>query len=143
MSFNPVPLSRSVAEAKSVVFTVDERMYPRQTVLRAVHSLAPQIVGQARAGVRPDELTVELFQRAGDLIDEQDLRGKFLIALGDFVLRDRLESETRVVRELVVRQAFECNSLQLPELDLALPGSDPLGLSKPDPETGREHGSAK
>jgi hypothetical protein len=64
-----------------------------------------------------------------------------LIALGDFVLRERLESETLSSRLLIIQQAFERNSLQLPELDTALPGLDPLGLSEPDPETGRKHDS--
>lgn len=142
MKSTPTPLSRSGAEAKIVVVAVNSTIYSRQVVLRALHSLVPRIVGQVSAAPGEDNLTVQLSSVSGDLVEEADIRNRLLIALGDFVLRERLEAETLPSRHLIIQQAFERNNLQIPELDTALPGLDPLGLSEPDLETGRKHDAA-
>ncbi len=141
MSSVPVPLSRSDAKsAKSAVtVSIDSSVYSLPVVLRSVHSLAPRVVGQVSSAPTPGTIAVELWCKSGELLDECELRNRLLIALGDFVLRERLEEETLASRALIVRQAFDRNNLQLPELDVAPPSLDPLGLSRPDPETGREH----
>jgi len=82
---------------------------------------------------------VELKPASNELISEDQMSSRLFIALGDFVLRERLEHETRNIRELIVRQAFERSNLQWPDLDSARPGDDPLRFGVPDIETGRTH----
>ncbi len=132
-----VPLSGTPLREVRVV--LDPSVYSERVVLRAIHSLAPKLTGTM--SVAPSgALIVELHTLDREFVSAEAQRGRLMIALGDFVLRERLEAETRATRELVVRQAFERTNLQWPELDLVSPGEDPLRLGNPDPETGRSHG---
>ena len=117
---------------------LDASCYSATAIIRAIHSLAPKVTGQLRSK-GADEFEVSLFPTDREAVTREQLRASFLVALGDFVLRGKLESETRQTRELIVRQAFERTNLQFPELDQAPPGLDPLNLGQPYPETGRRH----
>jgi len=136
MSDTLIGLTSGGGASASIRLPVDVTVYPLPVLLRALHSLAPRIVGRvSRQGGEACE--VELLSGAKGLLTAHELESSFLLALGDFVLRDRLEAETFEIRTLVVRQAFERSNLQWPLLDEAAPGQDPLGLGNPDPETGR------
>lgn len=139
MERQPVQLSADVKSDAVLLVSVCSESYSERVVLRALHSLAPRVIGcvVSRGG---GSIRVSLAASSGELLLHTEMQQRFMIALGDFVLREQLESETRASRELIVRQAFERSNLQWPQLDDALPGQDPLGLSAPDPETGRKHG---
>ncbi len=122
----------------SATLSIDACVYTLSVVLRALHSLAPRAVGKV-SRQSAESWAVELRSGSSELLNARELETRFLLALGDFVLRDRLEAETIEVRTLVVRQAFERCNLQWPILDQASPGEDPLGLGSPDRETGRSH----
>ena len=117
---------------------LDGGVYPHSVVLRALHSLAPRIVGHVMvSGARG--VTVDLQPIGSEAISDDECRQRLFIALGDFVLRERLEAETRSVRELIVAQAFTRSNLQLPSLDTSHPAEDPLEIGQPDAATGRRH----
>ncbi len=138
MSEELVPLTTTATLASSCVVGVDRSLYSSQVVLRAIHYLAPKVVGAVTSS-DAERWSVSLSAGTPEVVAESELKSRFFVALSDFVLRERLERETLPVRELIVRQAFERSNLQWPELDAALPGEDPLSLGQPDIETGRRH----
>ena len=73
------------------------------------------------------------------LTNLDDLACRATRELLDQELRQILDEKTQAFRSVIIAQAFSGVNLLHPELDSAPAGTDPLGLSKPDSETGRIH----
>ncbi len=87
-----------------MTITVDLAIYPLELVLRACHAFT------ARCHVQPrhageGRLAIE-FAARDERDSLRDLAGQFSNALLDFRLRAIVADETRVIRELLVAQAF-------------------------------------
>lgn len=87
-----------------MTITVDLAIYPLELVLRACHAFT------ARCYVHPRQagegrLAIDFAPRDGQE-PVSDLAGEFSNALLDFRLRAIVADETRVIRELLVAQAF-------------------------------------
>lgn len=136
---NSEPVRATGIGVSSFEVLLDSRVYPLHTVLRSIHYMAPDWSGTV-ASQTADTLIVNMSATGGVAANASVARQMFLTALADFSLRERLEHETREIRELIVRQAFSSSNLQEPVFDSGSPISDPLGLGAPDPETGRSHG---
>jgi His-Xaa-Ser system protein HxsD len=87
-----------------MIINVDLAIYPLELVLKACHAFT------ARCHVQPrhdgdGRLVIELTPR--DECDSlRELAGEFFNALLDFRLRAIVADETRVIRELLIAQAF-------------------------------------
>jgi His-Xaa-Ser system protein HxsD len=87
----------------SVSIAVDLSIYPLDVVLRACHAFTARCSVFARdAG--DGQVSVELTPRNEQ--PAEDLAGDFANALLDAHVRARIADETRVIRELLVAQAF-------------------------------------
>lgn len=133
-----VQLQSGAKSCTGIEIIVDRMCYPLEVVQRAIHALAPRWIGSIGCDGQ-DHFRVSFVADSAELHLHIEIERRFLILLNDFVLRERLEKETRTIRELIVRQAFDRTNLQFPALDIALPGQDPLSLSQPDAGTGRKH----
>jgi len=87
-----------------MIITVDLAVYPLELVLKTCHAFTGRCHVQLRHESE-SRLTIEFAPR-----DERDslreLAGEFSNALLDFRLRAMVADETRVIRELLVAQAF-------------------------------------
>ncbi len=106
---------------------VDLSIYPLDVVLRTCHRFTSRcyVIPHAAANGR---VTVELIARDKD--DAlSDLRGAFANALLDSHLRAVIAEETRVIRELLVAQAF-CEADLLDRRDIESDEyEDPRGIA--------------
>ena len=138
MNSQNVTLSADASNAKVLERDLDESVYSETVVLRAVHSLAPLLSGVVERP-SPGRLRVVLRFCSSGLESTDQVWSRFEILLNDFLLRGLIEKETLSLRKLIVEQAFSRSNLLYPELDDSNPEQDPLGLGRPDAETGRRH----
>jgi His-Xaa-Ser system protein HxsD len=90
--------------ADGVSIRIDLAIYPLDIVLRACHPFTARCYVFAR-DVEDGTVTVEFAPRnPGESL--RDLAGEYSNALLDYRLRRLIADETRVIRELLVAQAF-------------------------------------
>jgi His-Xaa-Ser system protein HxsD len=115
-------------DGEGVGITIDLAVYPLEAVLRACHAFT----GRCYVFAHPasdGQVVVDLAPR-----DEQttlrNLAGEFSNALLDHALRIRIAGETRMIRELLVAQAF-CEADLLDRRDIESDEHlDPRGIAR-------------
>ncbi len=109
-------------------FDVEVRVYSIEVIFRSAYEFTDRCfvyLTEPRDGVIRVHLAV---RTPSD--QPRELVGAFLNALVDFRLRERIERETRTIRDLLVAQAFaEGDLLDRSDCE-AEPNDDPRGISR-------------
>jgi His-Xaa-Ser system protein HxsD len=121
----------------SVPIQIDTTIYPISAVMRAAYKFtAGSHVTIRREAENSPSITVTLTPRTS--LDETAVRtliGDFENELIDQRLRDTLEAEFGVLRELIVAHAFSDTNLLDPTRDDGDYVDDPLGIGLPGPQS--------
>ena len=120
----------SSAEAPQTVIRLQIAAYGMDAIATAAHRFTDRCFVRLE---REDEGVVVCSFRAKRRDDDvRTLAGEFENEVLDQMLRAKLAAETEPLRLLLLAHAFSKTNILNPELDDALPMSDPLQIGNPD-----------
>ena len=133
-----VPGGIAVAEhaEQGITLTFDLAWYEPEAIQRAAHAFTGRCYVHLESASN-ESVMVRLFpkQLSPDVCTPAALAalvGEFGNAVLDHTLRIHLKRETNGIRNVLIAQAFSQVDLLHPELAAVQPGSDHLGVSRPD-----------